>query len=186
MQRQRSTGAAARRTNPESQAELLLRRSGINEAPIPAESVALRLGLQVEQAKLGADVSGVLVVADGRGIIGVNSEHSSLRQRFSIAHEIGHFLLHRNDQELFIDKTYFAAFRDSRSSTGEDHREREANAFAAALLMPSTLLRKAVDQHEFDLADELGLDALAHLFQVSRQAMTFRVANLGVFSPKGR
>jgi Zn-dependent peptidase ImmA (M78 family) len=148
------------------------------------EGVALYLGLQIERAKLGDDVSGVLVVADGRGIIGVNSDHSPVRQRFSVAHEIGHFLMHRNAQDLFIDKGYFAAFRDSRSSTGEDRREREANAFAAALLMPARLVKNAVAQHRFDLGDEEALDALAELFQISRQAMTYRVANLGIFTLK--
>lgn len=182
MPRLRSTAATGRPVNPEHRAESLLQRCSITDAPVPVESVALHLGLQIEPAKLGDDVSGVLVVADGRGVIGVNSDHSAVRQRFSVAHEIGHFVLHRDAQELFIDKTYFAAFRDGRSSTGEDRREREANGFAAALLMPARLVKEAVVHHRFDLGDEAALDALARMFQVSRQAMTFRVANLGIFS----
>jgi Zn-dependent peptidase ImmA (M78 family) len=93
--------------------------------------------------------------------------------------------MHSSDTALFIDKRYFAAFRDSRSATGEHVREREANAFAAALLMPKQLIRAAIDRAHFDLGDDESLDALARMFDVSRQAMAYRVANLGLFDSSG-
>lgn len=163
----------------------MLRESGVAAAPVPVESIALRLGLQVERAELGDEVSGILVVQDRRGVIGVNVAHSRVRQRFSIAHELGHYVMHRGDMQVFIDKHYIA-FRDGRSSTGADPREREANAFAAALLMPAALVREAVEHYCFDLGDDEALDALAALFEVSRQAMTVRVSTLGVFAPAAR
>lgn len=166
------------KTDPEAHAVRLLRQFDIAKPPVPVDSVVKKLGLKLVATEFGDDVSGVLVVEDGKGVIGVNSSHSRLRQRFSIAHELGHFLLHSHKNRLFIDKQYFAAFRDSRSSTGESRREREANAFAASLLMPSAMLQEVIEDHRFDIADDEYLGTLAELFQVSKQALTFRVANL--------
>ncbi len=166
----------------ERRAEQLLEEFAIRAAPVPVEHVALRLGLQVERAALGHDVSGILVVHDGRGLIGVNAAQSVTRQRFSIAHEVGHYELHRKAMPVFIDKQftkpYLAAFRDATSATGEDKREREANSFAAALLMPEPLVREAVARLDVDVEDEAAVVQLAKWFDVSRQAMTFRLVNL--------
>lgn len=181
-----SPRAGARIHSAEARATEVLQELRIREAPIPVEQVALKLGLQVERATLGDDVSGLLVVQDGHGVIGVSSAQALVRQRFTIAHEIGHFLLHKEKMPVFIDKQFFkpylAAFRDSTSSTGEDRMEREANSFAAALLMPASMVRHAIAELGVDFADEDAIDELAKRFQVSRQAMTFRVANLAIFS----
>src|SRR5438552_888708 len=99
--------------------------------PIPVHKVARSLGILVEPAVFGDDVSGVLVVHNDTGVIGFNREHSTVRQRFTIAHEIGHFALHREESQLFIDKAYRAFFRDVQSAKGKDRREVQANAFAA-------------------------------------------------------
>jgi Zn-dependent peptidase ImmA (M78 family) len=170
------------KSDPEAKAEEILRRFSVDEPPVPVERIVRHLGLKLEATGLGDDVSGVLVVQNGRGIIGVNSSHARQRQRFSIAHELGHFLLHSSNSRVFIDKGYFAAFRDSHSSTGQSKREREANAFAAALLMPKALVSGSVDRHQFDLADDGYVEKLANLFQVSKQAMTIRIVNLGLLS----
>lgn len=175
----------SRRLTPEKLASQILEEMGITEPPIPVELVAYRRGLKVEPFDLGDDVSGVLVINDGKGVIGYNSNHPLVRRRFTIAHECGHYEMHGSDGELFIDKRYidkqyFVAFRDGRSSTGEDKQEREANAFAAALLMPETILRREIEKRYFDLADETALRDLAELFQVSQQAMMYRLLKLGI------
>jgi Zn-dependent peptidase ImmA (M78 family) len=160
----------------------MLAQFAVRGAPVPVEHLALRLGLAVERADLGRDVSGVLVVRNGRGLIGVNADQAPTRQRFSIAHELGHFVLHRIQMPVFIDtqftRPYLAAFRDATSSTGEDKREREANAFAAALLMPESLVRDAVARLALDVEDDAAIVQLAKRFDVSRQAMTYRLVNL--------
>ena len=165
----------------EHRANEVLEKAGFFEVPLPVDLVARRLGLRVEPTDLGDDISGLLVIDNGKGTIGYNASHPRVRQRFSIAHELGHFLLHRNDLQLFIDKRYAIAFRDKRSSSGEYRREREANAFAAALLMPESLMRREIRKHDFDLGDEATLDALAEAFDVSVQAMAYRLANLNLF-----
>lgn len=159
-----------------------LDKVGAHRVPVPVEHVAAALGLTVERGRFGDDISGLLVMHDGRGIIGVNADHAATRQRFTIAHEIGHFVLHRNAMQVFIDHQFFtpylAAFRDGTSSTGSDRLEREANAYAAELLMPADLLGHAVAGLELEAADEEVIATLASRFQVSKQAMTIRLVNL--------
>lgn len=175
------------RTKTEAQAEEILRLLNALRAPVPIETVARGLGLQVQAASLGDEISGVLVVQNGKGVIGYNADQAPVRQRFSIAHEVAHFVLHQSMQELFIDKSYTAVFRrDQRSSTGEHRIEIEANQFAAVLLMPKTILFKELRQIDFDLADECALDTLADRFKVSAQAMSIRLGQLGAFPRFGR
>lgn len=154
---------------------------GIDAPPISVEVIATKMGLDVRPYDLGQNVSGVLVMDSGRGTIGFNPHESKVRQRFTIAHEIGHFQLHKEDSAVFIDKDFKILFRDENSSTGDIKREQEANAFAAALLMPASLLLKEIKNHNFDLADEDSLKELAKLFNVSIPAMTYRIANLNFF-----
>jgi Zn-dependent peptidase ImmA (M78 family) len=173
-----------RRVSVETSAANILAALGCNSAPIPVERVARELGLEVQRANLGDDISGLLVIKDGHGLIGVGATQSLGRQRFTIAHEIAHFVLHKDMMPVFIDRQflrpYFAAFRDLNSSTGEDALEREANGFAASLLMPADVVRRAVRELGQDVTDDAAIEELAEQFQVSRQAMTFRLANLSI------
>jgi Zn-dependent peptidase ImmA (M78 family) len=78
-----------------------------------------------------------------------------VRQRFTIAHEIAHYLHHskRSPQsQLFIDRTVTFR-RDEVSSTGDDREEVEANQLGAALLMPRELLQLEIKKHDLDLDD---------------------------------
>lgn len=161
----------------EQKAERLLEECNALRAPIPLESVIRHLDL-VSQARPLGDASGVLVVENGRGLIGYNASHSTVRQRFTIAHEIGHYVLHvkSRQQRLFVDKSVFK--RDDDSSTGNDAEEVEANKFAAALLMPAVLVRSEIAKQGLDLDDEEDVATLARRFNVSAAAMSFRLENL--------
>ena len=113
--------------------------------------------------------------------LGYNSTHAPVRQRFTIAHEISHYILHlkkNQKSQLFIDRFVFR--RDENSSTGNDREEVEANRFAAALLMPETFVRKVIERFDFDLDDSEAIDSLAKRFNVSTAAMTNRLTTLGL------
>jgi Zn-dependent peptidase ImmA (M78 family) len=163
-------------------AEEVLRKTNTYKVPVPIEVVAHRLNLTTEASALGDSVSGMLVVENDRGAIGYNSSHARVRQRFTVAHEIAHFILHlkRNRRsQLFIDP--FVIFRrDDNSATGNDKEEVEANRFGASLLMPATLVLKEIKKHGLDLDDEDALTFLAKRFKVSTAAMTYRLNALGV------
>jgi Zn-dependent peptidase ImmA (M78 family) len=101
-------------------------------------------------------------------VIGVNSSYPTQRQRFTIAHEIGHLLLH-TDVNLLVDKNFPIGLRNETSGTSVDENEIEANQFAAALLMPPNLI--AEDIKSFVGKDVLfAIQKLARKYRVSEQA----------------
>ncbi len=169
----------------ERDAKRVLLKTATLRIPVPIETVAHRLKLVVHPIAIGQDVSGILVVNNDTGVIGVNKAHPLVRRRFTIAHELAHFVLHRAISNLFIDKGFVAVFRDQRSSRGEERKEIQANQFAAALLMPRDLLYGELQESEFDLGEEGTVEKLAERFNVSTQSMMYRLFNLGTL-PKPR
>lgn len=165
----------------EQRAIEVLQNTAMWDVPIPVSDIAMCLGLDLEEMELGDEVSGILVVGNGTGAIGYNVIDSPTRQRFTIAHEIGHYILHKEDQELFIDKEYAATFRrDESSASGTNYHEIQANRFAAALLMPRELVISEFENLAFDLGGEETLLELAKRFGVSAQAMSIRLSGLGL------
>lgn len=168
-------------------ANKVLIQAKINRPPISPEKIALNLGLEIVNRNLSDDVSGALVLKeDSQPIIVVNSSHSPVRKRFTIAHELGHFLLKHGRDGLFIDRSEHFIFRNEVSATGEKRQEVEANAFAAALLMPEKMVRTEMEELSnigIEIHDEAGLElikTLAKKFNVSSTSMTFRIANLSL------
>ncbi len=104
--------------------------------------------------------SGVLVVADDYIAIGVNKKHPRTRQRFTIAHELGHFMLGHGS----------GMCKDDGVIRGRD-KEFHANHFAAELLMP---LDRINDMIGYGLTKEI----MAESFGVSMDAMTLRLKRL--------
>ncbi|QJD77123.1 ImmA/IrrE family metallo-endopeptidase [Spirosoma rhododendri] len=182
----------------ESAAKALLQKTGhyptnFYELPsdkqgIDVKTVAEKIGIEVREYDFGEDVSGVLLQLNGKVQIGYAPENRTgkKRQRFTIAHEIGHYVLEHQRKGVFIDtpEKYFALYRNANSSTGEDMQEREANAFAASLLMPLDLVREGVTHYmssditrkqDFELVPNLASD-----FNVSNIAMSIRLTNLNL------
>lgn len=153
----------------------LVERNGIAAAPVPVERIARKLGIQIRRAPLGGDLSGMATIREGVCIIGVNSLQAPQRQRFTLAHELGHFRLHRAilEKEVHLDRGSLR--RDWLSSLGVDRHEMEANAFAAELLMPTLLLKDMLSGRSIDVEDEDDVDRLARRFQVSSAAMRYRL-----------
>jgi Zn-dependent peptidase ImmA (M78 family) len=159
----------------------LLAGASISGAPIDVEALAQQCGaLIVHQAFENGDVSGMLLREASRVIIGVNSTHSKVRQRFTIAHELGHLELHPG-RALIMDTPVRVNFRDRTSSLATDREEMEANRFAAALLMPADLVVAAAKVSKAQTVDKLA-ETLAKKFGVSRDAMSYRLVNLGILS----
>ena len=164
-------------------AEQLLREAGVLEPPVPVEQLAERMGALVRYAPFDGQMSGLLYRSEdgNRAVIGVNSRHPTVRQRFSIAHELGHLVLH--EPAFQIDPHAFLSFRNSESSSATDPHEIEANQFAAALLMPEALVRACVAQLGKNPDVEESITRLAQRFDVSTQAMTIRLTSLGEITP---
>jgi Zn-dependent peptidase ImmA (M78 family) len=147
----------------ETLANNALKSIGCTEPPVPVEKVAEKLGVRVFLFKFPDSISGVL--RKHKHAIGVNESHHPIRRRFTTAHELGHFLLHHESEEDIIDGQF---------NSGSSSNEREANIFASFLLMP----KEWVLSHY----KKIGLDtkALAKEFNVSEQAMTIKLLELGL------
>lgn len=155
----------------------LIARAGVIEPPIPVERIANLLGARIVKSDFKNEISGLLVRRGGDIVIGVAKEQAKTRQRFTIAHEIGHLLLHEAE-EVHVDREFRVKLRSHLSSEAIDVDEIEANAFAAALLIPEHFLRQDVEKLSIDFDDASQIQVLARRYEVSSQAMTFRLMNL--------
>lgn len=148
-------------------------------APVKVISLAHALGLKVYTTKsLEPDVSGVIKRDQRKGgesgfAIFVNGNHVETRRRFTIAHEIAHFILHEN---LIGDGIVEDALL--RAGGLSNSIERQANSLAANILMPWDLIESARDENITSIED------LSALFNVSRDAMSYRI--LGVSYQEAR
>jgi len=163
-------------------AEKLVERLGLNSAPIDVEKIAEDLGLRVVAENLGSDISGLLVSKDGMASIAVERREPPVRRRFTIAHEIGHFLLRHHLQRnelVHADERWQVIYRSPKASEGLDPMEVQANQFAATLLMPTKILKDRVEHLQKPLT-ERDVKKLTTEFKVSEQAMTIRLSGLGL------
>lgn len=169
--------------DPVAKAQLLLRSLNITTVPVPIERIAKALGAQIRFSPFDEELSGMIFIKDGVPVIGVNSLHHPNRQRFTIAHELGHLELHREEisSSVHVDKTFPALMRNAVSSTGQEKLEREANSFAAELIMPRFAIEAAFHGKQFDIEDAAPVEALAKKLRVSRQALENRIRSLADF-----
>ena len=172
-------GARGRKSPPE-EAKKLLAELHITRQPVPVERVARHLGATVRYSPFDGDISGIIHIKDGIPIIGVNSLHPPNRQRFTVAHECGHLVLHREliTHEVHVDKKFAVLRRDDVSATGKEKREIQANQFAAELIMPHAFLLQALGNDMIDIDDSELIMRLAREFKVSTDAMKIRMTNL--------
>ena len=170
---------AIRRRRIQAMAAGLLAENRITEAPVPASKIAKSKGARIFVDALEGDLSGFLYRDNEQAVIGVNTSHSPARQSFTIAHELGHLLLHVREQ-LHVDRGFRVRLRSGVSSQGTDEAEQEANFFAASLLMPREFLERDLANEEFvDLLDDDFLRDLARKYGVSAQALAIRLKTLG-------
>jgi Zn-dependent peptidase ImmA (M78 family) len=156
--------------------------------PIDVDMIARLLGIRVEDEYFpnAPETVGQISFENTDPLILINPEANSFtpRRRFTLAHEIGHFVLHRSeDRHEFVDD----AKTMSRSDSYWDRYESEANSFAAQILMPTDLVIRAAEKiiqmhHVRNGSQQVPrsdlISALARQFNVSSRAMAYRLADL--------
>lgn len=173
----------------EEKAYRLLKEYGVEGAPVPVADIARGEGAKIAWHRFEGPESGFTLRESHLTVIGVNTLTSRRRQRFTIAHELGHFLLHEG-KPLIVDHSIRQVnLRDETSSMGTDTEEIEANRFAAALLMPRELIFRHLKDHleiierrRASPSREDLITQLAREFDVSIEAMGYRLINLGVLA----
>jgi Zn-dependent peptidase ImmA (M78 family) len=168
------------RISPEKKAIELRSQAGVRGVPVSVERIAKFLGVEVRFVQLDDELSGMVFMKDGTTFIGVNALHHPNRQRFSIAHELGHVVMHKEmlEGKVHVDKGIKVLLRSGISSTGTVNEEIQANQFAAELLMPKSLLMETLKDKMIDIDDEEPIEDLARKYKVSKRAMEHRIRNI--------
>lgn len=117
-----------------------------DNVPVDVDLLAKALDLELKYTSLDDEISGMIErLSDDRFRIVVNSNHAKTRQRFTIAHEIAHYMLHRNliGDGITDNKAYRSADKGQYSNSRVGSRqEAEANKLAATILMPLEPVKK--------------------------------------------
>ena len=142
----------------------------LHSAPVDVRAMASALDLRIVEEDLG-EISGKIErdwLDPDDFVITINERHAEVRKRFTIAHEIAHFVLHRDlIGNGIVDD---ALYRDARIG---DQKERQANRYAARLLMPRDLVRSVWNE---GYSTKVGL---ASRFWVSTAVAEIRMEELG-------
>lgn len=160
--------------------EQLLEKCEINEPPVDVEKIARSINIVVVKRsyKDKGPLSAMLVRNNKKVIIGINISHNIQKQRFSIAHELGHFFLHEGE-ELFVDKDYVANFRHYKTNPKIYFQEKEANYFAGCLLIPDRFLLNDLKLYNLDSLKQKTFEEVAKdlhtKYDVSLIAMQLRI-----------
>ncbi|KIS44619.1 ImmA/IrrE family metallo-endopeptidase [Kosakonia radicincitans] len=143
------------------------KKNNININPLDVSKLTQLLGIVLHLEPMPGEQSGSLRKdKKGKWVMTVNSLHHPHRQRFTIAHEIGHFIKHTFQRDLFTDTVFF---RNEESNKMES----EANRFAAELLMPENEFSHFIENVSNQVSD------IANHFQVSSMAVRIRAQQLG-------
>ena len=161
---------------PEIRANQVLNTYWDGKLPVDVEAISTRAGIKVQRKlpktdeETGYEISGRIDTdSQGNRIITVSSTDPLNRQRFTIAHELGHHFMEHGDRHR--KDTFIINIKDPQ----ERQKEWEANEFAAALLMPKQTLGLVLDK-----MDNPTISKFAQVFEVSEQAMRIRLQRLGM------
>ena len=144
-----------------------LKEYSINDFPFNIVEFVQGLGIKIKYDDLPNNISGMLTKEDNAYVIVVEKKHPANRQRFTIAHELAHYFLHKNVKEKFEDAVFFRG-------SATDSIEFQANLFAGEILMP---------KEEFLAQIENGkskIEELAEYFGVSTLAIRVRAKQLNL------
>lgn len=134
----------------------------IKKPPIKPDIIAYGLGLELHFLNLSSQISGILYKRNNKHGIIINKNEAITRQRFTLAHEIGHFFLHAPKEVIYWDYPKFQNLQI----------EREANIFAASLLIPDFILEKYLNS---------SVEKISQIFFVSKKVAEIRLKNLNTF-----
>ena len=141
-------------------------KSNQSNYPVKIIKLANELGISVYSTSFKNDISGAILKKDNKYIIYVNEKDNKNRQRFTIAHEIAHFLLHEDRiGDNLTDIPDGIMYRSRLSNI----YEKQANRLASEILIPFKLLRNLLLENITDISK------LANLFEVSKEAIRIRL-----------
>lgn len=162
-------------------AQMILDRLGIEEVPIPIVAIMKSLNFQVVAGELKDEISGIIGIDDDLAknfksskVIAINNKDNVGHQRFTMAHELAHYLFDFDVSNQIIYYNTYNTFED------ENEEERRANYFAANLLMPEKKFKKEFDNVVIKNNLYVTVEKLSQIFQVSGEAVRRRISELSL------
>lgn len=139
-----------------------------DSTPVPIDAIIHEIGLPLSYETMDDNISGYIERTDGTYRIVVNANHAPTRQRFTAAHELGHYIYHRDllGEGVGDNRAYRTEGTNRPNANIRPIHERQANSFAANVLMP---------RHRLIGVAEESTAALAARFGVSKEAMRIRL-----------
>ena len=160
-------------------AQMILDRLGIEEVPIPIVAIMKSLNFQVVAGELKDEISGIIGIDDDLAknfksskVIAINNKDNVGHQRFTMAHELAHYLFDFDVSNQIVYYNTYNTFED------ENEEERRANYFAANLLMPEKKFKKEFDNVVIKNNLYVTVEKLSQIFQVSGEAVRRRISEL--------
>lgn len=147
----------------EQESEKIIEKNYITFPPINLQEIVEEEGLSLAVAEFGEQNISGFIDFEKKMII-ANKYDSDTRQRFTIAHELGHWILHQ--KEINEDHDIVVLYRRP-IQTENDPLEQEANCFAANLLVPKKFLKEFIKK-------KLNSKQIANIFGVSESVISFR------------
>lgn len=165
------------KNNPRLIAESILNDFGIDEPnSISIEDIVYALDIPLQFRKLnGCD--GRIIHDGNRSIIVINDQiQYQSRRDFTIAHELGHYLMHRDSLIQHTDTMITMSWFDNTLKNKILIQEYEANTFAAEILLPTSIFKQEIEKKKF--SPEL-IKSVADKFKVSQSSIIFRFVDFG-------
>lgn len=146
----------------------ILLNEGVTELPVKVGQLCRRMGIQIGYIDLPGGEDGISMIVHGRPRIMIRKDRPVARQRFTVAHELGHILLGHVGKYQLVNRE---------PSRGDSPIEQAANVFAARLLAPACVLWAL---------DARTPEQIARLCDISYQAATFRAERMELLYQRGK
>lgn len=150
-----------------TQAKKILKENFVLEPPVDVYEITRNEGIRVIEEPFPEDyedVSGFINIEDDCPVMYINESEPKNRKKFTVAHELGHWVLH--EEAIREDTRRAVMFRVALGEPNQDLLEKEANAFAAELLVPLDMFEK--------LEESQSQNELATIFEVSAEVIGYR------------
>ena len=142
--------------------------------------IANNSGFKVFRLKSDQKIKGLIIgePKTNTNIIAFRQDLGEKDNRFIIAHELGHFFLHKSEKDYLKNGVFYYTYHDISQKEIDD--EQEADLFAATLLVPEDEFRKKWDELGTLRNTDLGAEALANYFNVNVECIKQRAKELNV------
>ncbi len=168
--------ARARYRKIDERVNEILDKDSYCRPPVDIMSIARGAGLQIRMNDL-ADLSVVLRRDSRSATVVLNRAENSLRHRFAVAHALGHILLHP-ELDQHADAQFTVLGRNRQLSYDRSIQEKEANYFAACILVPERSLKDEIGSCPRDEFGEIDVHQLAKAYIVSSNLMLLRLCGM--------